>query len=301
MNEPEKYGAFALDPLHIGAGGYRLGRVDNTIVRDPTTDVPKIPGTSISGVIREYQTLYLIENDDECKKKTPYDEKRKCSEEKVRAYFGDEKRQGMLRFYDAQILFFPVSSIQGTVWITTKELLEDWLGDLKDNNGGKLKVPEKIEDTAYILKGFTNSKPLNLGWLMLDTKGVSDGKELVLPKKINDFAKRIVAVSDKLFSHIINDNLEVRTSVKINPETGTAEDGALFTYEAIPRGTILGFEIVKDRRKGNKDMVEPLIEATFPYLKLIGVGGMGTRGFGRIDVFNLKEKGNDNKSQSGGK
>lgn len=301
MNEPKKYGAIALDPIHIGAGGYRLGRVDNTIVRDPTTDVPKIPGTSLSGVIREYLTLHLMENDDECKKITSSDEKRKCSEEKLRVYFGDEKRQGMLRFYDAQILFFPVSSIQGTVWITTKELLEDWLGDLKDNNGGKLKVPEKIEDTAYLLKGFTNSKPLNLGWLMLDTKGVSDGKELVLSKKINDFAKRIVAVSDKLFSHIINDNLEVRTSVKINPETGTAEEGALFTYEAIPRGTIFGFEIVKDRRKGNKDIVDPLIEATFPYLKLIGVGGMGTRGFGRIDVFNMVEISNDKGAQSGGK
>jgi len=45
--------ARALDPIHIGAGGYRLGMADNTIVRDPATDVPKIPGTSITGVVRE--------------------------------------------------------------------------------------------------------------------------------------------------------------------------------------------------------------------------------------------------------
>ncbi|RLC69436.1 MAG: type III-B CRISPR module RAMP protein Cmr4, partial [Chloroflexi bacterium] len=31
----KKIYARALDPIHIGAGGYRLGRVDNTIVRDP--------------------------------------------------------------------------------------------------------------------------------------------------------------------------------------------------------------------------------------------------------------------------
>lgn len=287
MNEPEKYGAIALDPVHIGAGGYRLGRVDNTIVRDPTTDVPKIPGTSLAGVIRAYAEI--VKKEDDILKTVNINE-----------IFGTGDRQGMLRFYDAQILFFPVSSIQGTVWITTKELLEYWFRELKDKKGEKLKIPETIDDNAYILKGINNSKPLNLGWLMLDAKGVSDGKELILPKKIDDFTKRIVAVSDNIFSHIINDNLEVRTSVRIDPTTGSAEQSALFTYEAIPRGAIFGFEIVKDKRRGIADNIEPLIEATFSYLKLLGVGGMGTRGFGRIDVFNLKEKSTDNTTQSGG-
>ena len=51
-------------------------------------------------------------------------------------------------------------------------------------------------------------------------------------------------VSDKLFSHIVNDNLEVLTSLRIDPETGSAAEGALFTYEAIPRVTILLFVMV---------------------------------------------------------
>ena len=37
-----------LDPVHIGTGGYRLGRVDLSIVREPGTDLPKIPGTSLT-------------------------------------------------------------------------------------------------------------------------------------------------------------------------------------------------------------------------------------------------------------
>ncbi|MFZ3059896.1 MAG: type III-B CRISPR module RAMP protein Cmr4 [Candidatus Methanoperedens sp.] len=294
MNELKKYGAIALDPIHIGAGGYRLGRVDNTIVRDPTTDVPKIPGTSLAGVIRAYADIVKKEEDGGNNNK-------KFKDVNIDEIFGTGDRQGVLRFYDAQILFFPVSSIQGTVWITTKELLEYWLGDLKDKNGEKLKIPEKIEDTAYIIKGIGASKPLNFGWLMLEIDNAIGDKEVTLPSQLNNFVKRIVAASDNLFSHIVNDNLEIRTSVKIDSKTGTAEKGALFTYEAIPRGTILGFEIVKDRRKGNKDMVEPLIEATFPYLKLIGVGGMGTRGFGRINVFNMVETSNDKGTQSGGK
>ncbi|NTV93135.1 MAG: hypothetical protein HGA72_07710, partial [Chlorobiaceae bacterium] len=29
------------DPVHVGTGGYRLGRVDNSMVREPGTNVPK--------------------------------------------------------------------------------------------------------------------------------------------------------------------------------------------------------------------------------------------------------------------
>ena len=31
----------ALDPVHIGTGGYRLGRVDMTIAREPGTNCPR--------------------------------------------------------------------------------------------------------------------------------------------------------------------------------------------------------------------------------------------------------------------
>jgi CRISPR-associated protein Cmr4 len=300
MNEPKKYFGITLDPVHIGAGGYRLGRVDNTIVRDPATDVPKIPGTSLGGAIREFATVYTMKN--ACQSKTDEKEKRKYAEEEVKKYFGDENRQGVLRFYDGQIIFFPVSSIQGTVWITTKELLEYWLCEIKDEKGETITIPEEIKDEAYAIKGINSSEPLNFGWLILDTQNINEGKEITLPPELDKFLKRIVIVSDKLFSHIVNDNLEVRTSVRIDPETGTAAEGALFTYEAIPRGTILGFEMVIDidTRKGDdvKSIVN-LIEATFPYLKLLGLGGMGTRGFGRVDFFTLKNNKQSNNKMEG--
>lgn len=292
MNEPKKYFGITLDPVHIGAGGYRLGGVDNTIVREPATDVPKIPGTSLAGVIREFATLHLMENDDDCETKNSEKEKRSCAEEKIKQYFGDDKRQGMLRFYDGQIIFLPVPSVQGTVWVTTKDLLLYWFGEIKDTQGEKIEIPEKIEDEAYVIKGINSSKPLNIGWLLLETQNITEGKEIALPSELKDFLKRIVIVSDKLFSYIVNDNLEVRTSVRINPETGTAAEGALFTYEAIPRGTIFGFEVAIDTRKENVDNIESLIKATFPYLKLLGIGGLGTRGFGRVEILLLS---NDDK------
>lgn len=50
----------ATDPIYIGTGGYTIGRVDNTIVRDPITKIPKIPGSSLAGVWRYYVALKLI-------------------------------------------------------------------------------------------------------------------------------------------------------------------------------------------------------------------------------------------------
>ena len=44
--------ALALDPIHVGTGGMRLGRVDLSIVREPGTNIPKIPGTSLAGAAR---------------------------------------------------------------------------------------------------------------------------------------------------------------------------------------------------------------------------------------------------------
>jgi len=297
--EIKKIYARALDPVHIGAGGYRLGRVDNTIVRDPATDVPKIPGTSIAGIVREFYTIYLMENDGECKSKNDDEQKRKCAEEKVKPVFGADTQKGIVRFYDGQIIFFPVSSIQGTVWITTKELLEYWFEKVKDKNGESIKIPEEIKDKAYAVKeGVNISKPLNLGWLLLEVENISNGKDIVLPEKIKVWVSKIIVVSDKLFSHIINDSLEVRTLVKINPETGTAKEGALFTYEAIPRGTILGFEIGIDKRKNSIIEIGQIIDAVIPYFKLLGIGGMGTRGFGRLEL--KVENSNDGKQTSEG-
>ena len=43
-----------VDPVHIGTGGYRLGRVDAAIAREPGTKLPKIPGTSLHGAARHY-------------------------------------------------------------------------------------------------------------------------------------------------------------------------------------------------------------------------------------------------------
>ena len=299
--EPKRVYARALDPIHIGAGGYRLGRVDNTIVRDPATDVPKIPGTSIAGVVRTFAEIVKEED----KKK---EEKQKFRDVDIESVFGskpgeNKTEKGILQFYDGQIILFPVSSIQGTVWITTKELLEYWFEEINDKNGENIKIPDEIGNEAYAIKGIDTNKPLNLGWLLLEVENVENGKEILLPLEMDKWAKRMVVVSDKLFSHIVNDNLEIRTSVRINPETGTAAEGALFAYEAIPRGAVLGFEIGVDNALAKQkdidpDVVDKIISAVSPYLRNLGIGGMGTRGFGRLEIDLGNNNGGETDAQS---
>jgi len=277
----KKVFARAIDPIHIGAGGYRLGLVDNTIVRDPATDVPKIPGSSIAGVTREYYTIYEMKN--ECTL-TDEAEKRKHAEKEATKIFGDENKKGTLRFYDGQIILFPVSSQEGTVWITTKELMEYWFDEAKSEGDNKINIPKKVSDEAYVVKGIKeDSSYLNLGWLLLETEKVDldCSRCIALPKEIDSWAGKIVIISEKLFSHVVNDNLEIRTSVKIDPSTGAAEPGKLFTYEAISRGTVIGFEIGADKDAD----VTKILNQVNPYFKFIGIGGMGTRGFGRLELF----------------
>ncbi len=274
MNEAGKYLALCLDPVHIGTGGYRLGRVDMSIVREPATGIPKIPGTSLAGVIRAYAELAKAED---------------STLPDIDAVFGtaegEQGRQGMLRFYDADIVLFPVSSNLGTIWISTADRLVRWLPGSGAGKGA-LSVPGGPcdEDKVIALRGLETSKPVNLGWLLLQTEQpVPTTETLSLPPSL-PFVKRLVLVSDKLFNHVLNDHLEVRTSVSIDGETGAAKRGALFTYEAIPRGTVLGFEIAIDGRRGSQDVTH-LLERAFATLKLLGVGGMGTRGFGRLEVL----------------
>jgi len=343
--------ALATDPIYIGTGGYTIGRVDNTIVRDPITNIPKIPGSSLAGTWRYYVVLEALKD---IKNKQPSWDEIKESEgntiseklEKVNwknnppndwkgfignqvmkitcagqdnvpneklensvfatnkegktghcGYcivckgFGFSKKdiswQGMLFFSDLQILFFPVFTIKGTKWITTvSKLKETSLGNELEPNQNKIKT--KNGDEGY----------LNLGWLYLQVEGSHSISDLSYFKFGNFQLKPedIIIVSEYLFSQIINSNLEVRTSVSIDPITGAAKEGALFTSEAIPRGTIFYGDIrIFDKKTFSEieKKLEPLptcqelfsaLLKSKHYYETLGIGGMTTRGFGRLKI-----------------
>ncbi|ODS37840.1 MAG: type III-B CRISPR module RAMP protein Cmr4 [Candidatus Altiarchaeales archaeon WOR_SM1_79] len=323
----KRYFGMALDPIHIGTGGYRLGRVDNAIVREPGSNIPKIPGTSIEGVARTYSYYKEIESIGECKPKEKIcavgkkmkikgEEKEPCGNCPVCITYGyttDEKSlHGMAQFSDARILFFPVHSMIGPVWVTTAEILKEIVtkDDKNKITNASVENTIKIGDKIHT----NNSQKLNLGWLYLKTEKGGDIKNINVDigdnetKKLNEvineeILKRYVIVSGELFQQIVNSNLEVRTSVAIDPTTGAAEEGALYTYEAIPRATVFWFSVTANNPKNfdvpdnwkskSPDDVINKVNAGLELFEFLGVGGMGTRGFGRLRILNLNENGGD--------
>lgn len=305
----QRYLLMTTDPVHIGTGGYRLGRVDLSIVREPGTRIPKIPGTSLHGAARSYaariyetpeaagQSQDKIANPDQnpvCYTFGYIKREKHGDEEKTTAY------AGVVNIFDAHVLLFPVHSMAGPVWVST-------LTRLRDAGFTVNGVPAKW-DADSVLLTWNRKDPFNLGWLMVEVAGqvrTTAPTAWAKDDRWKTVHNRIVLVQDTLFSQVVNSNLEVRTSVAINPDTGAAEDKALFTYEALPRTTFLTAEVVLDDYReafpadkcghGKTDKGNPLpggkwagpldvVKAGLRMMEWLGVGGMGTRGFGRIAI-----------------
>ncbi len=302
MNENQKpqplerleYFALALDPIHVGTGGMRLGRVDMTIVREPGTNLPKIPGTSIAGACRTYAAMQENGKFPQCAGQGGHCGQLDCP---ICVTFGFAKGagggfQGLAQFSDARLVFFPVHSLAGPVWVTCPDVLRD-CGLTED---------EPFDESVRVASNVQVSGKLNLGWLMLDVTGNSfslDGKLGSIPDEIK---RRAVLVSNKMFGHIVNDNLEVRTSVSIDPQTGAAAGGALYTYEAIPRASVFYFEVVVSNPafyrintqtplEGKIEKVKATVASGCSLFDALGIGGMNTRGMGRLRVINLNAGG----------
>jgi CRISPR-associated protein Cmr4 len=293
----------AIDPIHIGTGGARLGRVDNTIVRDPVTRIPKIPGSSLAGVHRAYAAMALEDArvGDTERHYYPNDAGQGSANNDgagpINAVFGHKNFAGLAAFSDAQVVLFPVASREGPLWVTSPSALRFV--------GANATVDDASQNKAQ--RGAKKGS-INVGWLQLEAEswtGLQAVKDALKGFGVREdlykdlhVVERLVLVSDKLFGHVVNSNLEVRTSVAINPATGAAEDGGLFTYEAIPRGSVLAWDVTcRDPRHFKQGrnastvtgtpQVHEVVEKAHPFLAALGIGGMGTRGMGRLEVLGV--------------
>ncbi len=306
----QRYLLMTLDPVHPGAGGYRLGRVDNSIAREPGTRLPKIPGSSLHGAARSY-AAYLYEKP-QCAGQGQSGSSQHCGKPDCPICYtfgyikGKAMSSGVVNVFDAQLLLFPVHSMLGPVWVSTPSRLRQVRFENLPN--------DELSETACWTTLPSTPERLNLGWMMLDARKQDDAPSAPSDwegSKAWDAIKgRLVLVSDSLFPHIVNSNLEVRTSVAIDPGTGAAEEGALYTYEAIPRAAFLTADVVLDDYNADKNDRRPafpitqtgnrepknlpggewkgpldVVRAGLRMMQCLGVGGMGTRGFGRIEII----------------
>jgi len=258
--------------LHAGSGD-DIGIVDLPIQREKHTSFPKIEASSLKGAMRE-----AFESAANSKSFDKWDEPDVMvhrlfgldesglngREEKLKGRFKleDDKeghdRAGCVAFTDARLLLFPVKSMKGVfAWITCPQVLNKLASDLSFagiqlgavGQVKNLEIPEgqaltassaPLVSEAVILEEYAYEAQEHEAVRALAEELVQilySGEEL---SYWNTLLKRnLVVLNDTDFRDFTLMSTEVITRTKIDNQTGTVEEGALFTEEYLPNDSVL--------------------------------------------------------------
>ena len=263
---------FTRTPLHVGAGA-SVGAIDQPVQRERHTGFPIIPGSSIKGVLRDHL----------------------CSpgNSTLNSLFGEEKDDGQytagkISFGEARLLAFPVRSAKGAFALATSALT---LQRFARDAGCSVKVPpaptdmtclagsklviEKNGQKGVVLEEyrFKVSEAFPTEWEGILTKLLSDAV-------LSGAEGRFVLLSDGDLSHFTVNACQVNQHVRIDDESGTAEDGGLFNEEAVPSETLFYAPMtVLSRGSDDNEVFKALARE-----QLIQFGGNGTTGLGFCSI-----------------
>ena len=236
-----------LSPMHAGVG-QDIGSVDMPIQREISTGIPKVEASSFKGSLRA----------------TFWDYHTNKVEDSVNEIFGkanDEKAgTGMVGVTDLKLLFYPIKSDKGIYkLVTCPYLLNRFLDDeeliktlnTENRNIPNLSIP-KIDNLLdgqcliYKSKDKKYCKNQEKNVVLDEYKFENIGKENmdehfgIISKILNDNLKKdIVIINNEDFMNLEELNREIVTRNKIDQETGTVSDTALFTEEYLPAESIL--------------------------------------------------------------
>ncbi|MFM9947495.1 MAG: type III-B CRISPR module RAMP protein Cmr4 [Saprospiraceae bacterium] len=238
-------------PLHAGSGD-DLGMVDLPIQRERHTNFPKVEASSLKGSLREAVETVLG-----WKPKQP-------ENALVKALFGPEDagndaHSGCLALTDARTLLFPVKSMRGVfAWITCPAVLNRFAKDLIIAQNTTLSQALTGWDTKKIETGdcYADENQLGInGNIILEeyafkvkgnVAGLSNGLAGAIYGDVAELGywkelmqTNLVVLSDDDFRDFVVQSTEVITRIKIDNETGTVQDGALFTEEYLPSESVL--------------------------------------------------------------
>lgn len=328
-------------PLHVGVGS-DLGIIDLPIQRERVTNYPKIESSGLKGAIRSAfeSKLEPIKSDSPSEYKEYYTKIQLSF-----GYDGDDKRlpkikdtskgqySGAIGFSDARILLFPVKSLKGSfAWVTCPNVINKFLKEL---NICGIKKNINVESSTC-----THSSSLTISDAKNDEQNeviLEDFLIKVMPKEIiNNLAKflsdiifpneeeykywreliktNLVVLDDEDFKNFVTLSTEVITRTKIDNETGTVKDGALFTEEYLPSESILYtlsmfnnlFSDAKDFNESNPywargtEAVEIKQFFNEHFLNVIQIGGNATLGKGIVRLNKYPEY-KENKEDSDSK
>jgi CRISPR-associated protein Cmr4 len=297
---------YALTPIHTGSGN-SVSYIDLPVQRERHTSFPNMAGSGLKGVFRALAKREWNNDND------------------VDLIFGPEDGNAIsscIAFTDAKTLLYPVRSVRNIfAWITCPFVLKRFKEDL-ESAGKEIKnffIPEVSDDKIIVASNSSliinnaNLKKVGLEEFVFDIdnfKNVNlDILENLLKKYIpetdtmKNISSRLAIVSDNVFTDLVNYAIEVRTRIKIDQTTGTAQGTALFTIEMVPSESIF-YSLVftndpKTKRKEENSSNDKSINNAYEVInkikelidnKIIQVGGDETIGLGFVKTkFNTIE------------
>ncbi len=239
-------------PLHAGSGS-DLGYIDLPIQRERHTGYPKVESSGVKGAIR--QAFEAIEKIDLERLQRVFGYDGDGLPDEITDKFGEKKDfAGALGFSDARILLFPVKSLKGTfAWITCHRVLAKFRTELQELCGEQelFTLPEftgVASDVLYLSS--TNQKIQLEEYIYADLDRKDDITALAnwladnvlaesLPYWQTKIRENLIVLPEDDFADFLKFSTEVHTRIKIDNETGTVKDGALFTQEYLPSETVM--------------------------------------------------------------
>jgi len=238
---------YAISPVHMGAGS-AIGAIDSPIQREVHTQYPMFAGSGLKGALRHHFTHAWprAEGDD----RKPHS--------LINRVFGPDTGSsdfaGALSLSDAQLVALPVRSLKsGFAYVTSPLALArlhrlatqaglspDWAVPGAKADIAKTASASLLQGKQLILEAFEFMAEVDTdlehiaSWLATHA----------LPGSSNSFfagklKADLVLLHDTDFSHFARHAMVVEPHVRINDESGTAEDRGLFYVENLPPETLM--------------------------------------------------------------
>jgi CRISPR-associated protein Cmr4 len=289
MPNTRLYWLHCLSPTHAGIGR-GVGYIDLPIDRDGITGWPIIRGSGFKGVWRDWAVQQKKDQIELAFGRADKD--------------GESANAGALIPTDAKLVCLPVRSFRGTFAWTTSPLCLQMLRRTLDLAGAKdlPEVPKELpDDKAHHATGTALVEGKHIYLEDLDFTAIECKTATAWAAKIGEwvfsnddpwakeFQKRFVVLPDSAFDFLCETGTEVHTRVRIDDDTKTVADKALWTEESLPAETILMGLIQCDRVFQKKDETPRITEAElldrFANAKAaltLQIGGKATVGRGQV-------------------
>lgn len=231
-----------LSPLHAGTG-QGVGVIDLPIAREKATGIPFLPGSSVKGVLRDAYS--------QTSSPTPAPEKL-FGPDMVNA----EAHASSVQFSDMRLLLLPVRSISGVfAWVTSPFLLQRFQRDLlhmRDFHAPSLLAPPAAKEGCRVANSgceIVANGSVVLEDLSLQAEPSADvntwagwlGAHLFPDDEYWQaaVAARLCIVHDDVLTFLLQTATEITARIRMNEETKTVAQGALWYEESLPTETIL--------------------------------------------------------------